>query len=461
MRIAVFLGPSLPHSRAREILPGDYYPPARQGDLLWAVREGYDLLALIDGEDYTSGPLTWHKEILYALSRGLRVVGSSGIGALRAAELYPYGMEGVGRIFRLYQEGLLERDDAVAAPFYFCEGEWVRLGEPLVNLLSTLEKCELQGELSKDEKDSLEEIARSLYYKERSFETLLQRGEKKGFFGVSRKMELEETFARNRVDLLRDDAIALLEYVQEGKIPEKTGEISCEKWKTSHIFRRIFEEERPCSIEDERVTLGEIAAWGVVETPEGFSLAKRGLNRRLGLEFARHLELEVSPEEVEQETIRFRRRRKIATQKSLDEWLKRNHLEEVEFRRLMKEEALLSRLRRWFVTVEHFGTPVQSLLDVLRLEGMYEACARGAEEQKKMLRLLGENLRQEATVPGRSEEYLASFMAESVPSSMDRNFSAWCEEMGLGVGSILQQIFARERLRRRLEGIFPDDSEKA
>jgi len=25
----------------------------------------------------------------------------------------------------------------------------------------------------------------------------------------------------------------------------------------------------------------------------------------------------------------------------------------------------------------------------------------------------------------------------------------------------LQQIFARERLRRRLEGIFPDDSEKA
>lgn len=78
-----------------------------------------------------------------------------------------------------------------------------------------------------------------------------------------------------------------------------------------------------------------------------------------------------------------------------------------------------------------------------------------------MLRLLGENLRREATVPGRFEEYLTSFMAESVPSSMDRNFLAWCEEMGLGVGSILQQIFARERLRRRLEGIFSDDSEKA
>ncbi len=462
MRIAVFLGPSLSHARAREILSGDYYPPARQGDLLWAVREGYDTLALLDGEDYTSGPLVWHKEILHALRRGLRVVGGSGMGAIRAAELHPYGMEGVGEIFRLYREGILERDDAVAAPFRFSpdRGEWMRLGEPMVNLLGTLEKCESRGELSKEEKDSLQEIARSLYYKERSFESLLSKGEERNLFGKSRRGELEKAFDENRVDLLKEDALALLEYLREEKVSEKAGKMPCGKWETSHIFRRILEEERPCSVRDEKVTSGEIAAWGALETSRGFSLARHGLNRRLGLEFARHLELEVSSEEVERETLRFRRRRNMITPESLEEWLRRNHIEEAEFRRLMREEALLGRLRHWFVTVEHFGTPVQSLLDVLRLEGLYETCAQGAGEQKKMLRLLEEDLRRESTIPGKSEEYLTSFMEGGGPSFLDRNFPAWCEEMGLGTGSILRQIFARERLRRHLGELFPDDPDK-
>lgn len=463
MRTAVFLGPSLPHFLAKEILPGDYYPPARQGDLLWAVREGYDTLVLIDGEDYASGPLVWHKEILHALRRGLRVVGSSGIGAIRAAELCPFGMEGVGEIFRLYREGILERDDAVAAPFRFCrdQGEWIRLGEPLVNVQSTLEKCEFRGELSKEEKNALHEIARSLHYKERSFESLLSKGEERGLFGEPRRAELEKAFTRNRVDLLREDALVLLKYLEKEKAPERTGGIFRNSWETSHIFRRILEEECPRSVKDEKVTSGEIAAWGVLEMSEGFSLARHGLNRRLGLEFARHLELEVSSEEVEREALRFRRRRSITTPESLEEWLRRNHLDEAEFRRLMKEEALLGRLRHWFVTVEHFGTPVQSLLDVLCLEGLYETCAQGAGEQKTMLRLLKEDLRGEATVPGRAEEYLTSFMKEGTPSSLDRNFTAWCEEMGLGTGSVLRQIFARERLRRRLGGIFSDDPRKA
>ena len=39
-KVVVFLGPSLPVSRAKELLPGDVFlPPARQGDLYRAARE--------------------------------------------------------------------------------------------------------------------------------------------------------------------------------------------------------------------------------------------------------------------------------------------------------------------------------------------------------------------------------------------------------------------------------------
>jgi len=142
VKTAIFLGPSLSRDQAEALFEGDYYPPARQGDLLGLVREEtYDAIALIDGEDFLSGPLVWHKEILYALSRGIRVIGSSGVGALRGAELHPFGMEGVGEIFRLYREGLLERDDAVGAPFQRTPQGYVRFAEPLVNILATLEAC--------------------------------------------------------------------------------------------------------------------------------------------------------------------------------------------------------------------------------------------------------------------------------------------------------------------------------
>ena len=36
------------------------------------------------------------------------------MGALRAAELHVFGMVGVGRVFELFRDGLLEDDDEVA-----------------------------------------------------------------------------------------------------------------------------------------------------------------------------------------------------------------------------------------------------------------------------------------------------------------------------------------------------------
>ncbi len=456
MKIAIFVGPSLPRDQAEAFFGGDYYPPARQGDVLRIVREeAYDAIALIDGEDFLTGPLVWHKEILYALSRGIRVVGSSGVGAVRGAELSPFGMEGVGEIFRLYREGLLERDDAVGAPFQRTPQGYVRLAEPLVNLRATLEECTRLGEITPEEAEGLGSLGEGIYYRERTFQELLRRGEEEGLFSSSRRALLRESLSRNYVDLLARDALQLLEYLK--KTPKKdVPEMPSFRWRDSHTFRRIFHEETPCSVKEEQVTSGEIAAVCALGTPEGFQMAVRGLNRRLGLEFARHLRVEVPPEEVEQEAVRFRRRKGIADPEAGEIWLRNNHMEKEDFQRLMEEEALLGRLRRWLFMVERFGTPVQSLLDEMRLEGVYEKYAHAAGEQQKMLRALGVNLPQEATLQKSSEELVASFLAFSAPSTMDRNFPAWCEDMGMGSGRALWEVLKGEALRSRLEKLAPE-----
>src|SRR4051812_15444582 len=97
-RIVVFTGPTIAVSQAREILEADYRAPAKAGDVLIATRSHPDAIAIIDGL-FESVPSVWHKEILFALSEGVRVYGASSMGALRAAELHGFGMIGVGDIF--------------------------------------------------------------------------------------------------------------------------------------------------------------------------------------------------------------------------------------------------------------------------------------------------------------------------------------------------------------------------
>ena len=68
---------------------------------------------LIDGL-FDASPAVRHKELLQLMARGVPVIGAASMGALRAAELAPFGMIGVGRIFTAYAAGALVGDDEVA-----------------------------------------------------------------------------------------------------------------------------------------------------------------------------------------------------------------------------------------------------------------------------------------------------------------------------------------------------------
>ena len=106
MTAIVFAGPTLPADAVAALLPeATVLPPARQGDIFRAVRAHRPIaLGLIDGV-FLHEPAVWHREILWALHQGIHVFGAASMGALRAAELAPFGMRGVGRVFGAYRDG--------------------------------------------------------------------------------------------------------------------------------------------------------------------------------------------------------------------------------------------------------------------------------------------------------------------------------------------------------------------
>jgi hypothetical protein len=75
MNRCVFIGPTLPHAQAGRVLDAVYLPPVAQGDVYLAVKDGAEAIGIVDG--YFQQVLSvWHKEILWALSKGVHVFGA-------------------------------------------------------------------------------------------------------------------------------------------------------------------------------------------------------------------------------------------------------------------------------------------------------------------------------------------------------------------------------------------------
>ena len=206
----VFLGPSLDRREALAILSADYRPPAARGDITRAVSEGARVIGIIDGVFFQESSVG-HREILAALKSGVRVVGASSMGALRAAELHTLGMEGVGEVYRMYRDGVLISDDEVALAFDPESG--IALSEPLVNIRATLAQAEAEGVIDHGTRDILFSAASALYYPDRTYPRLVREAGK-----VADPAPLDR-FARwvgdGAVDLKRRDAVEALGRIRE------------------------------------------------------------------------------------------------------------------------------------------------------------------------------------------------------------------------------------------------------
>ncbi len=208
-RIIVFLGPSLEQGEAEKILPAEYRPPAKRGDLLRAAGDGATIIGLIDGVFHQESAVA-HREILAAVRKGVTVVGSSSMGALRAAEMDTLGMTGIGEIYRMYKSGELVSDDEVALVFDPETG--LPLSEPLVNIRFTLKEAERQGILTPQESAALLAAARSVFYPQRTYGRIVSAA------GEAVSPGTRERFSAwvkvHAVDQKREDAVAALEYIK-------------------------------------------------------------------------------------------------------------------------------------------------------------------------------------------------------------------------------------------------------
>jgi hypothetical protein len=173
MNIVIFTGPSLLPDSACEILDARCLPPVSQGDVYREALKAPEVIGIVDGY-FRSVPSVWHKEILWALSRGISVYGSASMGALRAAELQPFGVIGVGWVYEAFRDGVLTDDDEVAVE-HGPEGlGYACTSEAMVNIRRTLESAEHANIISNEIRLNLQSIAKSLYYPKRSYMNLIQ-----------------------------------------------------------------------------------------------------------------------------------------------------------------------------------------------------------------------------------------------------------------------------------------------
>jgi hypothetical protein len=163
--VVVFLGPTLPHGVATQILPGaTFLPPAGQGDVISALTNHEpEAIGLIDGI-FGRSPAVWHKEILFALHHGVRVVGAASMGAIRAAELDTVGMEGVGEVYLRYRTGDLTDDDDVAVLHTDVDLGFKPLSLPMVNVRATVERACANGIIEARDAIAVINAAKDLHF---------------------------------------------------------------------------------------------------------------------------------------------------------------------------------------------------------------------------------------------------------------------------------------------------------
>lgn len=208
-RAVVFAGPSLERGRAERILPwAEFRAPIRRGDLEPLVGDPPEVVGIVDGLLFQAFAVS-PKEVLALLRAGSVVYGASSIGALRAVELEPFGMRGVGEVFRMYRSGRIDGDDEVAMA-YTADGTRA-LSDAMVSIRHGLGIACRRGVLRSDEARLLTRIAKRIYFPDRTWRRVLTTA--RGRVADETLDALGRFLERERPDVKRDDAIALLETV--------------------------------------------------------------------------------------------------------------------------------------------------------------------------------------------------------------------------------------------------------
>jgi hypothetical protein len=215
-RTVVFSGPTLRHRDITAAIPDAIcLPPAAQGSVVAAVLQfAPQVILLIDGV-FQSEPAVRHNEILWAISRGVHVVGAASMGALRAAELHPY-MTGYGLIYRWYRRCPLAPDDAVAVLHGPAELDYLPLTESGIDLRMTFRRARRCGLLCHEDSQLLQAAMQRLNFRDRTLDACIDPAG--GAFSGADRSRLLASLRNLRVPQKQADALGALEALASGHL---------------------------------------------------------------------------------------------------------------------------------------------------------------------------------------------------------------------------------------------------
>jgi hypothetical protein len=172
--LIAFVGPSISRAEAGRVCPGlDLRPPIRRDDLYRERERGAWGFLIIDGvfmqEDAVSP-----REVVDVLDDGALVVGAASMGALRAADCWPAGAQGIGLIYRLYRLGVLASDEDVAVAVS-ADGADAAVSVPLVNVRYAVSRAVRRRLLDRATARRIVSAAAAIYYPERTWRAVLGR----------------------------------------------------------------------------------------------------------------------------------------------------------------------------------------------------------------------------------------------------------------------------------------------
>lgn len=446
MKIIIFGGLTVNEKEVKDILNGArYMPPAKHADVISAVQNyNPDVIGIIDGVIHSELSV-WHKEILFALDKGIRVYGAGGMGAIRAAELHNFGMTGIGKVFDFYKNGEIEDDDEVFVKFERQNGRFVCLSEPMVNLRATFKQALSKKIIDASAYERFVKIAKSLHYTERSFGEVYRVAIEEGLSDIV--IEKMKCFSGQfRVNITKQDALEMLMEIAR----LSPGDLFAGKKGTpdySMLFAPLYERERLVRCNNLEFPIYYIGNYLCLYHPDAEDLNYNGLNRELALYLAHILQIEVEEKEIENEITRFRKKHRLEEKEEFEKWVRENDLPDRDFRTLFKKQALLRKMHYWFFTSRRqFVKNTSYLLEELKLANTYvewkEAAAKREEAAQENNSEFKESFLKEDFVT-LLQEYLHN---HKLPWSL--NIKEAAEEMGMKKKDIKIEL-VKDRLYRK------------
>jgi hypothetical protein len=440
MTVHLFVGPTLP--RAEIAALGDFVclPPVAQGDVLRSAKARPHAIGIVDG--YFDGvPAVWHKEILWALTQGIHVFGSASMGALRAAELHPFGMRGVGRIFEAYRSGEIEDDDEVAVLHGPAETGYVALSEPLVNIRVTMEEAERAGVVGPEMRAALTGRAKDLFYHERSWERILATA------GVATDdmRRLCEWLPTGRVDQKQRDARAMIGAMREFLAADPGPLRPTFKFEWTDMWEIAIESMAARGEDVGDVGSGSLEDWTLdelrLDAAAFESVRQRALLRGLARDSSASRTRTIEPSALREAEQRLRSRLGLLRWTDMERWCADNGLVIADFARLVEDEARLAAMED-----KLDATIGRDLLDQLRIDGDYERFATRAHEKHAALSARG---LQDATAVdcglapiGLVAWHFEAQRGQAIPDDL----AAYARRLGLSKLADFYRVLAREWL---------------